>query len=878
MGMKIKQKGMIYLFIRKIAAFSAALAILLSSYAYGSLYTVSDLSEQTRLSTGITYEKIERYTSAGWMNINVIRTDLTDEYTEIKPITAENGVGTRTPLSSMIKSSGAAAAVNGDFFYMGDPTYTYGPLIKDGKLITSPLPYSYGYPTVSKLLDNENMDISVWNPKITLYGSDSTVFDVTAFNKTSSLDWAATILTTDWNKMSPGYDGKKDIVEVIVIDNMVSEIRKNQVSTVVPEDGYVIASCNSVVMEQMLKSFMPGQPVSLNIELDFSPENVDFAFGALNYLVKDGMVNEISDEVLGAHPRTAIGFSKDNTEMIMVTIDGRNKNYVGVKQTELAEIMLGLGAYNAVNMDGGGSTTMGVDFLRNSNVTVVNIPSDGRERKIASGVAVFNNSPDSDNVGSIEITPYQNMVFNNTEVSLDLKFFNEYYTQIEVNNNDVKYSISPTNAGTIENNIFYPTKAGKVIITALSGDAEGQVEINVLDQPVALKFNNDSVVLGFGDTYEIGEILGIDDNGNSAYIPAEYISYSYRNRVGKVENGIFTAGDVSNTGAITASFGSALKHIQVKVGYRYKTLNRFEELDNLELTLYPDNSSGNMSISEDFVKEGSKSLKLDYDFTEMTDQSIAFVEFGKDGEGIKLEDKPKAIGMWVYGDGKDHWLRTRITDVYNNQIKITFADEVDWTGWKWVEAQIPEGTAYPVTLKNVYLAEINETRKDTGTIYIDNLRIMYEPKDKQLGLKEETEFVDHMKSDKISDYSEKLVVSPDKKEILSGQGQIIYFDGIISNATMSASNTTMWNNIKSFVNYENKVLVLTMNADLDTIHDEREVKLLKEILESASENNQVFVVYKGDKENTIIENNIRYISYDDSFELGITNNGLKYKN
>ena len=866
------------MFIKKIAAFSAAMAILLSSYAYGSsLNTVYDLTEQTRLSTGITYERIERFTSVGWMNINVIRANLSDEYTKIEPITSEKGVGNRAPLSSMIKSSGAIAGVNGDFFYMGDPTYTYGPIIKDEKVITSPLPYSYGYPTVSMLLNN-NVDISVWNPKITLYGSDGSAFDITVLNKTSSIDWGATILTTDWNSTSPGYDGKKDIVEVVVIDNTVSEVRKNQPSTVIPKQGYVIASSNPTTMEQMMQSFIPSQNVTLNIELDFSPENVEWAFGALNYLVKDGQLNEISDEVLGTNPRTAIGFNKDNTEMIMVTIDGRNKNYVGVKQTELAEIMMSLGAYNAVNMDGGGSTTMGVDFLKNSNITVVNIPSDGRERKIASGVGVFNTSPESNNVSMIEIIPNQDKVFNNTEVALELKYFNEYYTPLDVNKNNVELTVSPADAGKIVNNVFYPSKAGKAIITAEANNIEGQVEINVLDIPVALKFNTDSLTLGFGDTYEIGEILGIDKDGNSADIPAKYVSYSYRNKIGKVENGIFTAGDVSNTGAISATFGTAVKHIQVKVGYRYKTINRFEDLANLKLTLYPENSSGNISISQDFVKEGNKSLKLDYDFTQMTDQSISFVEFGKDGEGIKLEEKPKAIGMWVYGDGKNHWLRTRITDVYDNQIKLTFADEVNWTGWKWVEAHIPDGTTYPVTLKNIYLAEINETRKDTGTIYIDNLRIMYEPKDKQLGLKPESEFVDSLKSTKISDYIEKLVVTNDKKEILSPKGEIIYFDGMISNGTMSAANTTMWNNIKSFTDHKDKVLVLTMNADLDSINDEREVKVLKEILEKASENNQVFVVYKGDKENTVIENNVRYITYDDNLEIGTTSNGIKYKN
>ena len=132
--------------------------------------------------------------------------------------------------------------------------------------------------------------------------------------------------------------------------------------------------------------------------------------------------------------------------------------------------------------------------------------------------------------------------------------------------------------------------------------------------------------------------------------------------MGKVEVGVCTSSDIANTGAVTLTFGDAIKHIQVKVGYRFKTLNRFENLDNLKLTLYPEESEGSISITKDFVKEGKNALQLDYDFTKMTDQSIAFVEFGNDGEGIKLEDKPLAIGMWVYGDNKAHWLRTRLTD------------------------------------------------------------------------------------------------------------------------------------------------------------------------------------------------------------------------
>ena len=871
--------------LKKVAALSISIMLMFTSVALGSdLYTVYDLTKETRLSSGITYESIEKYTSLGWMNINVVRADLNDEYTKVAPVTSDKGVSNRATLSSMLASAGAVAGVNGDFFYMGDPTYTYGTLIKDGNIITSPLPYSYGYPTISRLLDG-SVNISLWNPKITLYGTDSTAFDVVVYNKTSSIDYGPIILTSDWNTMSVGYSGSKNIVEVVVADNYVSEVRINQPATTIPTNGFIIATTDATTMQKLITSFVPGSPISLNIELDFSADNVEWAVGGLNYLVKDGQINDVSDEVIGTHPRTAVGFNKDSSEIILVTIDGRNKNYVGVKQTELADIMVGLGAYNVVNMDGGGSTTMGVDFLRNSNITVVNIPSDGGERKIASGVGLFNTAPESNVLESIKVVPSDSKVFNNTELSFDLVGYNKYFAEIDVDESNIKYEVSPSDAGTINNNIFKPIKSGKAVITAQLGDASGSVEIEVLDTPVALKFELDSLVFNYGETYKLENILGTDKNGYTANIPSNYITYNYRNRIGTVVDGIFTASEVNNTGAITASFGGAIKHIQVKVGYRMKTLNRFEDLENLQLALYPEGSNGNIEITSDFVKEGSKSLKLNYDFTKMTDQSISFIEFGENGGGLKLQDKPKAIGMWVYGDGKNHWLRCRITDAYGTQSKLTFADEVNWSGWKWVTAEVPSGISYPITLDNIYLAEINETKKDSGTIYIDNLRLMYEPNNKDLRLSKETEFIDSLKVTKITNFTEKLSISPAKSQIVSSDGnvinnngKVIYFNGIISNGTMNATNTTMWNNIKNMINLKDKVIVLSMNASLDNLNDKREIKIIKDIITKASVNNKIFVIWKGDEEQAYIENGIRYITYDDIFEIGVTIDKTSYKN
>lgn len=83
------------------------------------------------------------------------------------------------------------------------------------------------------------------------------------------------------------------------------------------------------------------------------------------------------------HPRTGIGFSKDSATLYLVTVDGRRESDSGMSLAELADAMIQLGAYDAMNFDGGGSTTMVIDGK------VVNHPSDqGGERPVGSALLI----------------------------------------------------------------------------------------------------------------------------------------------------------------------------------------------------------------------------------------------------------------------------------------------------------------------------------------------------------------------------------------------------------------------------------------------------------------------------------------------------------
>lgn len=116
------------------------------------------------------------------------------------------------------------------------------------------------------------------------------------------------------------------------------------------------------------------------------------AISGSHMLIVEGELIEGLDSEIPA-PRTAIGVDFGPDRLVIVVVDGRQPFYSeGATLTQLADLMIEYGVYTAMNMDGGGSSTL-VIADKNGKAQVINSPIDshipGRERPVANHLGVY---------------------------------------------------------------------------------------------------------------------------------------------------------------------------------------------------------------------------------------------------------------------------------------------------------------------------------------------------------------------------------------------------------------------------------------------------------------------------------------------------------
>ena len=700
--------------------FISSLLIFNNTFAYTKIYDMK--ADEVPISSGVTYKNIKRLTTTGWLNINVLKADLTNKYSKVSMLTSNKGLYNLETVKDHAISKNAVAAINADFFSwdVGKTNgYPIGFTMVDGNIASSAYYKNATKDTMATfLLDSDNAPLYKYMKmeSVTISNLAGESMEISEINKISGDYLTPVLFTPEFNKTSPGNSKLWDTVEFVIEGDKLKEIRDCMEGAIIPKDGYVICARtdNAYKIKCM---FNVGDKVNLEIKTNIDLDNIVTAISGGGMLVENGKVNsEFSHNISGYQPRTAVGTSKDKKTLYMVTVDGRGISK-GATQTELAELMAELGCFNAVNLDGGGSTAMVGRLAGENYLTTLNVPTENR--KVVSSLGIISTAPKGD-ISDLIISSENNTIFKNYTTKLTVKAYDEYINPVEVNEEKVKWKVSGVK-GKVTSGVFKPESDGIAKLTATYKGVSSSIEIRVLGDIAEIVTESREVTIAEGESYRLPISVKDVEGYTSLYNATDLTFTTSNNNCSIDENGIITGNKPGST-LVTIFAGKTAKgFVKVNITGTYlELLDDFEELSTTFKSYPQDEVTGKVKLSSKEY-EGEKSLQLSYDFT-LTDKTRgAYAVFD---EPISIPDDSVKLSFWAYSKKKqdDVLLKMQIEDK-NGETKLVEVSKEINKDWNNYELDL-SGIALPAKLERIYVAEVSGTKGVESDIYIDELYVL----------------------------------------------------------------------------------------------------------------------------------------------------------
>jgi hypothetical protein len=364
-------------------ALAAALAALLAV-----LFAAPAGAQPIPLFPGATYERSVQFTPHGPVTVHVVRGPKPVGLYRLKPVLSNGSVVQRETVSSMqrrLSSESTSVGVNGDYFAPSDG-HPSGIFMSDGVLATSPnAARSSAGVTLDGLLDVRRVSFrGTWRGAGQLRA-------LNALNKAPGAN-GISLFTSDWGPSTPRIAGSYSVVlgsfppatPYTDLEVPVTSAVAGGTVRIAPDTAVLVARGTAAATLQA--EAPPGTLVTLYLSLQPDWSLVPDATGGGPMLVRDGapvyQSNEAftSSQLAPRGPRTAVGQRADGG-IVLVTTDGRQPGLsVGMTNFELAQTLAHFGAVRGMGLDGGGSSTLAFDG------TVLNSPSDGRERAVSTAL------------------------------------------------------------------------------------------------------------------------------------------------------------------------------------------------------------------------------------------------------------------------------------------------------------------------------------------------------------------------------------------------------------------------------------------------------------------------------------------------------------
>lgn len=601
----------------RLIAFMVALVIVVAQAV--PAFASQTINEQYPLSSGVMYNNYT-YKSTNTNSINHLAVNLNDAYTNVT-------LGLPDPFASRIRTTALATknsaegnrvvgAVNAAFFNMGEgyPLFLIAQnnrIINGGTVSTGSDEY-VNVPTAFGMKENGEAIIDYFDFDINLTANGET-YEVNGLNRERQ-NKETVIFTPEFYKSGTNSNqyGYEIIVDTgkstrnihfgdTISGKVVQILPYGQSVSKIPENGFVISVQGASPLNTTLQKLTPGSDVSVSFSIDSKWQDAQFILATGPMLVRDGkpyiMMSTSSWRAKEVTARTVVGISKDRKTVHFVTVDGKQTRSPGMNMSQLADYLVSLGVDTAINLDGGGSTTMGIRKYGSNNVVLANIPSAGSERAVNAILQAVSTAPTSE-AATIKYTRNNvgTMLVGTTSTISVQYVLDQYYNPLPITNGTMSFS-SQNGTLQVSGYSFTTTKAGDDrIYMAHNGKVVQSFPVKVVDGPSTLTISG-TKSLGMKQSAAYS-ITALDDAGKSIIYNADQVKWSVEGGIGTITStGQFTATKegqgkiVAKLGSTTATFPVTVKgaplFADIPADYMYAKEVKFL-VDNKYVTGYGD--------------------------------------------------------------------------------------------------------------------------------------------------------------------------------------------------------------------------------------------------------------------------------------------------
>jgi len=716
-------------------------------------------------------------TSSGPLAVSATYVDLRRPDLAIEVEEAKDRLFVRETVPAMMRrmfepNSRPVVGINADFFsYSGWPVNLF---VDEGTICTAPWVGEKGeLRAVFAFDDRGNLALGLprWRAVLRDAKDSKAEIPIAAVNISDNPTSVVIAYTWPYGEKTPAPEAGQTAVTLHLLDGeewlpnapaaaSVESVGGSNVPVALNRRTIVLMIPASTALPSWLKA---GARVELAATLENLPGRIVGAVGGGPTLVHKGKV--VASEALpaekfpgggfaGVNPRTAIGVLPDGHTLVFVVVDGRQKaRSVGISIAKLGRLMRDLGCSEAINFDGGGSSSM-VIFDE-----TVNFPSDtAGPRPVTNAVIVRRTAPVGP-LARLAAEPRTVCLPPGASISLRARGFDVAGEPVPLDGWAVRWALKKAPASA--KNPAKVTEDGRLFV----GDTDGALQVVATASPTTATLAAGAALPTAQAAFEIAtpaqvaispSVLLLSKGEEEQF---EFTAKTAKGRpflpdptIWEVTAPPFVRYVPAERKVVAKEAGAGVMRFQLGgVTSRVKVaVDRFREAPSWGFDLLPpvtpdkwitgtrfDAAQTSLRLDPERRKEGTASWRLAYNLTPGAGTSKVSLPLD-----AVLPGNPLAVGVWVYGDGRTAWLRGELRAAEDHAFYLDFTDSdngITWKGeWKQARASLLNPTPFnpkypppqpPLRIKSIYIIQTDDDYKGAGELWFDGLTALYLPEE-----------------------------------------------------------------------------------------------------------------------------------------------------